>query len=184
MKATDAWKRQCRLGPGAQRSDGARAGVQVSWLLSVGLFPCHDTHSFTIFAAHRGGSEIAQTWGACSPVGGQPRRGPAGCRLSASLAAGKASLEEELREAWDSGLRPAPSLLLASCWQGSPSEPLPPPAQQADSACAYGHPTARRARGRYLFRSLVRAWAPARGGSRCSTVAPGLKLHTLEQNRS
>lgn len=146
-------------GPGC-RSPGSRPRV----------FPCHHTHSFTIFAAPRGGSEIAQTWGACSPVGGQPRRGPAGCRLSASLAAGKASLEEEPREAWDSGLRPAPSLLLAACWQGSPSEPVPPPAQQADSACAHR-----------WFRSLMRAWAPARGGGRCSTVAPGLKLHTLDK---
>lgn len=30
-------------------------------------FSCHHAHSFTIFAAPRGGSEIAQTWGAYLP---------------------------------------------------------------------------------------------------------------------
>ena len=35
-------------------------------------FSCHHAHSFTIFAAPRGGSEIAQTRGAYTPAGASP----------------------------------------------------------------------------------------------------------------
>ena len=121
MKATDAQRRQCRLGTGLRCSDAAGIGVQVSWLLSEGFFL--PPHSFFYHIC------CSSWWVRNSPDPGSlhSRGSPA---PPWSLTAGKAFLEGKPREAWDSRLRPAPSLLLASCWRGCPprSRYLPRPA--------------------------------------------------------
>ena len=159
--------------------------MQVSWLPSEGFFLPPRSFFYHICCS--------SWWVRNSPDPGSlhSRRSPA---PPWSLTAGKAFLEGKPREAWDSRLQPAPSLLLASCWRGCPLGASTSPAQQADSACAYGRPTARRARGRRWFPAAYEpgllpevaaaAAQPLPAGAAPTWAEQDLRVRTLPQLKS
>ena len=159
--------------------------MQVSWLPSEGFFLPPRSFFYHICCS--------SWWVRNSPDPGSlhSRRSPA---PPWSLTAGKAFLEGKPREAWDSRLQPAPSLLLASCWRGCPLGASTSPAQQADSACAYGRPAARRARGRQWFPAAYEpgllpevaaaAAQPLPAGAAPTWAEQDLRVRTLPQLKS